>query len=273
MADEIRSDDIKNEMRSIQETAVKAMVYRYTIFNKHGAKDNADAKLKMGLLPFVGMVTALISVILLFIFNIIGDALIDPVAITAPFIIAVPIIVYRFRTVAGIANLSDRVFADVKRGDGLGPAGAVVPVLLILVLYGAYAMIGSRFMLFYVPALEIAVTLAVVSLLYFSKERKDIRYTDAVDTPGFITAIIISVIAGIVFACIPMAIYGALDIMSVVYIVIMFVIALLFGFIGAAVADKKFHGVSETEFYAGFEISRVFIAVLFLLIVVLIEFN
>ena len=263
MTDEVPNEaETQNNSRQ-GDTAVKEMVYRYTIF---GRKKNVqeEAKFSSGFFPFVGVVTAAITFLVTLIIFLIADNLADASPFTAVMVLAIPLIIYRFRTTAGLMKLGDRMF---PQGNGnIGPAGLMYPILIVLIIYGIYWMVGAPFMLICVPALEIAVTLSIVSMVYFSDVAKDQKFVACRDTPGLITATIISVIGIVAFSGVGLLIVDMLTVTNVILAVFLVVIALLIGYILAKVYDKKLKGLDNDLFWASFDISRVLIGILFIII-------
>lgn len=256
------------ETRTSGDTGVKTIIDRYTIYRIKGANKDPNSKVDMGLLPFVGMVPALFMLVILCICTLINNQYwVDTTMVAAATMLAIPIVIYGFNTIQGLMNISDRAFPPKKNSPG--PAAVMMPVLIALFVYGLYVFMGLRFMLFYAPALEIAVTLSVVTTLYFSKERKNERYTDIVGSPTFIKAIIISTIAIIVFACLPIIWQVGIEAIDFIRMLLMVILSVLFGFIMAKIVDKRLHGISDSEFNSLFEISRPLIGVVFIAIVLI----
>ncbi len=264
------SEETQQDVKPSGDMDVKGVISHFTIFKLSGTNRDSNSKVDMGLFPFAGMVSAFFSLILLAILYLIDDFVqADGAPFTAVLVVSVPFFVYGFNNVQGLMNICDRMFPTKKNNGSIGPAAIMIPVMVLMFMYGIYWMFGTGFMLVYIPALEIAVTLAVVSALYFSKERKDVRYTDCVGTPGFIKAILIAVIAGVVFSSVPDALIWGLELMDLFRVAMMFVFALAVGFICAKVVDKKLNGISDSEFGAIASVSRPLIAMLFVILMII----
>ena len=277
-------EDTKDNVQASENKVVKGLFSRYTVIKFKGSSNEKNSRLNLSLFPFVGVMLAAIMLLLIIIVECLNNALeFDTWAFMLLIVIAVPFVFYGFKPTQGLMNVCERLFPK-KGSESVSAASVMVPALLLLFIFVTYNMISgfgptwnddlrfdiASYALFYLPAFEIAATLAVVSTLYFSKVNKDSRYTGCVDTPGFIVAIVISLIACIVFSCVPILIEVGIEFKDVLMMILLNVFAVIIGLVLAQLFDKKLNGMSDSEVGASFELSRPILALFFIITYVIV---
>ena len=261
-------DDIpENKPVEINESAVKSVISSFTIFRF--GKNGSESGFNMGLFPFVGILTAVIAFIFGVLLYLLADNVVDTTPFGAVILLALPLVIYGFRTTFGLMKVSDAIFPF--NTGGIGPAGLMMPLICALLTFALYIFVGVGVMFYMVPALEVAVVFAAISLVYFSKKSRDERFSGSSDTSHMITAFIITIIAGVALSGLALLIMGNLDIKTMLMVICMYGLAIASGFILAKISDKRFGGMDENVFFASFDISRPIIMVLFLLLLAIVD--
>lgn len=261
-------DGIQTKPAEVNETAVKSVLSSFTIFRFKGSSGTGVA-FNMSLFPFVGILIASVTFVIGLVMVLISKNIMDFTPFGAVVILAIPLVIYGFRTTNGLMKVSDRF--SPEKTQGIGAAGLMVPVLFLLLTYGIYLFAGIDAMFMFVPALEIAVTLCVVTAVYFSSKSRDERFTGHSDASKMITALIISIISAVAFSGLAMIIEDALDLQTMAIVFCMLVAAIGIGVLMAKISDKKFDGLDENVFFSIFDVSRPIIAIIFMLLLSLVD--
>ncbi len=261
-------DGIQTKPADVNETAVKSILSSFTIFKFKGCSSTGLA-FNMSLFPFVGILIASVTFVIGLVLVLISKNIMDLTPFGAVVILATPLVIFGFRTTNGLMKVSDRF--SPEKTEGIGAAGLMVPVLFMLITYGIYLFSGVDAMFMFVPALEIAVTLCVLTAVYFSSKSRDERFTRGSDSSKMITALIISVISAVAFSGLAMIIEDALDLQTMAIIVCMLVAAIGIGVLMAKISDRRFDGLDEYVFFSIFDVSRPILAIIFMLLLTLVE--
>jgi len=248
----------EEKVMEMDDVAVMSLISRFTIFKNKNLPES-EGGINLGMFPFVGVIVGIVMLIALTVLFIIDDKIVGITPFVCIVAIAIPMFVYAFKGTAGLMRLSGSFYQEDS--NSVGPAGLMIPVLVVLLMYSMYLMIGTGMMFYFVPALEVAVTFSLVTMLFFSKKCRDQRFSAASGMSGLVTAAIISVIAGVAFAGIALLLMDSLEYKLIIAIVLMFGVAFGVGFLSASLSDKYTEGMDGNVFGASMELSRALIAI------------